>query len=134
MDQIYFDEGLAYLLKNGVSADLEFCLFSNNLTPARTTDFGDFTECAFSGYARATVELTDWNIEFVVAHVATIGAPDVTFTMNAGSSGNIYGFFVKPAAASIVLWGGRFDDAPISLTIGLPYPVSVLLGGYSATS
>lgn len=114
MHQIYPDNGLLSWLTRMMSADVNYHLFTNDVTPTRDTVLGDLTEAAFSGYAVHTVTLADFTLSGVTGHVGTmIGAP-FSFTNESGGPVNAYGYYITNTANTVLLGIARFDSAPVT--------------------
>lgn len=88
-------------------------LFVNDYTPVPTSQFGDFTEASFAGYAPATVVMADWPNATVVDHVA-ISTNTTTYTFQAASSGvspqTVYGYFVYDEN-DVLIYAERWTDS-----------------------
>lgn len=115
------NEGETHLLKMllvhtsgaGTEVSCRLRLFTNDLTPGETTAKGDVTECTFTGYPAAGIELkrgvtgTDcWSIS---GDLATYGE-EKEFTFTTG--GTVYGYYVTSNETSEgdrkLLWLERF--------------------------
>ena len=118
--QIHPDASLIPLAKRIANGDLHYHLFSNSLTPDETTVLGDFTEYASgTGYSVQTVASADFTSEGVAAHIGTLMASPIAWTITPdGSNPDCYGYYVTDTSNTYLLACGRFDDSPIVLTGG----------------
>lgn len=131
MKQIHPDASLIPLLERLVADDVKIHLFSNNVTPDKTTTLGSLTEMTGgTGYASVTVDATDFTLGGVTANRGTLQAAPISFTMTA-SGDSIYGYYVTDTASADLLAVARFDDAPISLSAGKTVFVTPIFGDSS---
>lgn len=114
MRLIFPDEGLVEQLKRIVNDGVTYHLFTNDVTPDRDTELAGLTEAAWSGYAAASLDETDFPTESVAGHNGSILGPAVAFLNSSGSPVDAYGYYVTDVANSMLLAAARFDDAPIS--------------------
>lgn len=120
MHQIHPDASLIPLCKRLVYQDVHYHLFSNNITPDADTELADLTEYSSgTGYAVQTVAAADFASEGVAAHIGTLMASPIawTITPDAGNP-NCYGYYATDTTDTYLLACGRFDDAPVVLTSG----------------
>lgn len=86
-------------------------LFTNNYTPTQSSEVGDFTEAAFSGYAPQSVDKTDWATPATVDGKATSTAPATPLVWTNGSgSVDVYGYFVTNADDDEVIYAQKFTS------------------------
>jgi hypothetical protein len=114
--------------------DLTLRLYTNDLTPTRTTAKTDFTEATFSGYLRKDLLRSRWGLPVVSGvQVKSTYADQLTWSVGATVQ-TVYGFFVcSTFGTDPYLWGERFPT-PRVLVTGQPFeltPVFVLqnIGG-----
>ncbi len=83
---------LDYALASVVNG-LVLKLYSNNVTPSETSVAGDFTECAFDGYAAVT--MSAWPGSAIVSGEAVSTQPIIVF-LQTGTVTNdtVFGYFV----------------------------------------
>jgi len=135
MLQCYPDEGLTTLLKivaNNNGNGLIWRLFTNNVEPATSNELEDFTLAA--AWGTRTVELEDFILSQVVAHVGTIQANTIMLENDTGSTVNVYGFVVIEPVNETLLMVYRYPDAPIAVADGEQIPMTPVLGDYSDLS
>lgn len=91
---------------------LKVHLFTNNVNPSNATVLADFTEATFAGYVAQS--LTTPNPAVDAAHISTVTAVSVSFTITAGAQ-NIYGWYVTNSANTRLMWSQRDAAAPVAM-------------------
>lgn len=87
-------------------------LYKNNLTPGKSTVFGDITETTEDGYAAIVLTGTSWTIATNLGvNSATYAIQTFTFTEEVTA----YGYFVTDQDDNL-LWVERFSDGPYILS------------------
>lgn len=123
MHQIHPDQGLVHQCIAVAQQFLKYRLFTNNLTLSQATVYSDFVEASGGGgYAAVTYDEGDFTLDSVAAHIATITAADVVFSVSSGSQ-SIYGYYVTDSANTKVLACGKFSDAPRTLDASNPISI-----------
>jgi hypothetical protein len=130
MNQIYPDDALKTLLKIVTGADVHYHLYVNDLVVDDATLLSDFVEQAGDGYAVVTVAAADWLAPTVTAGVAVRTAPAISFTPTTGAW-TLYGYYVTDDTDAFLLWGGRFDGAPVTQAIADPLVMVPIVGDQS---
>lgn len=132
MKQIYPDEGLQFLNRRaaGLSGDpLQWQLFSNDVTPTLDSVLDDFTLIDWDD----PIELAsgDFVGEQLVAHVASITAPNAVFENASGVDKEVYGYVVMDPSGVLLVAVARFPGAPITVANGGSQAVIPIIGDYS---
>lgn len=131
MNQIYPDVGLVPMLQEITGFDKYYRLFTNNVTPSRTTVVADLTEAAWTGYAAQILTSGNWTLFGVAGHVGTIQAAPQAFLNSSGAPVNAYGYFVTDSTGTILFAAARFDSAPITKADGDYFTVLPIFGDLS---
>ena len=131
MNQIYPDIGLIPLLQLMVSSTLHLNLFTNNITPDRSTVVGGLNVATWSGYAQVSLTSGDFTASGVVGHVGFLLAPPKSFANASGSPQSAYGYYLTDASDTILLAIARFDSAPITKADGEFFFVAPIIGDSS---
>lgn len=99
------------------SGDANYCLYTNNYTPAAGDTASNYTEATYNGYVRQTVgpgELCTWNSSVhnaTTGHADAIGSTTLTFApTSTGSSNVIHGYFVLDDSGNL-MWAERFSSS-----------------------
>jgi hypothetical protein len=75
-------------------------LYSNNYTPITTSAAGNFTECAFAGYAGQVINA--WGASYDAGGgIAECDHPQKTFSCT-GAGGNIWGYYITTPGGLLV--------------------------------
>jgi hypothetical protein len=91
-------------------------LFTNNLTPIKTTVLGDITEASVDGYSAITLSGGQWTISSV-SGINSATYSEQTFSFNTGVT--VYGYYVTTMELSPnLLWVERFSTAPYTIPAG----------------
>jgi hypothetical protein len=91
-------------------------LFTNNLTPIKTTVIGDITEASASGYSPITLSGSQWTIASS-SGINSATYSEQTFSFSTGVT--VYGYYVTTTEATPkLLWVERFSTAPYTLPAG----------------
>ncbi len=91
-------------------------LFTNNLTPGKTTVIGDITEASAAGYSSFTLAGTGWTTSSVGGVNAAVYSQQV-FSFTTGVT--VYGYYVTTTEViPQLLWVERFSVAPYTLPAG----------------
>lgn len=89
-------------------------LYTNNLTPGKSTVIGDITEATEDGYAAITLTGTSWTIATNLGvNSASYAIQTFTFT----EAVTAYGYYVTTQDDEL-LWVERFSDGPYVLLSG----------------
>lgn len=113
----YFaDEGLIKLLDLITANDLKLHLFTNNITPSKSTVLSGLTEATFTGYAAITLTNANWVSLGVSSNIGSKVYPTCTFTNSSGSNATVYGFYITDNAVTKCIAVGLFDGSPITIT------------------
>ncbi len=95
--------------------NLKLKLFKNDLTPAKATVIGDFTESDIAGYAAKDLTGTNWTV--ATNGGDTLGSyAEQTWTFT--GAGSIYGYYITNNDGSKVVWAERYTDAPHTFPSG----------------
>ena len=80
-----------------------------------------------------TVPLANWIVSGVQDDIGFLQAPSLTWTNNSGVNQTVYGYFVTDGTGAVLVMGGQFDGAPLTVQpLGTVQAVPVL-GSYSAS-
>lgn len=117
-------EGLNFLLDFLTGRELvtdfvlELFLFTNDVQPTRDTKFVDLAEATFGGYARVTIDPTQWTLAVVVNDKVYTqwGASPTQWTVTSAPQ-TLYGYGIVEQADEKLLTVGRFAS-PRVLTVG----------------
>lgn len=91
-------------------------LFTNNVTPGKSSVLSDFTETTTSGYAPYTMSGSSWTTTSS-GGVNSAVYSEHTFSFTTGAT--IYGYYVTTIEAiPKLLWVERFSTAPYTLPSG----------------
>ena len=134
MNQIYVDGCLGQLLDKLVVPGFNYRLFTNNLTPSRTTVIGDLSEATWAGYAAVDVLAADWLAFGVAGHHGSKLANAITFLNSSGGDVNAYGYYAIEIFTGELAFAARFDSAPVTRADGESYVVIPVLGDFSQFS
>lgn len=93
-------------------------LFSNNLTPSKTTDLtSNITETTVGGYTAITLIGSNWTVATSSTGTNTAVYSEQTFSFSSATT--IYGYYVTTTEmAPNLLWVERFSTAPFILPAG----------------
>ena len=97
---------LQYILNRTITLHL----FTNNLTPGKSTALSDITESTDAGYASISLPDSGWSYATTLGVSAATYAQQ-TFTITVGTS--IYGYYLTSTDG--LLWVERFPTAPYVL-------------------
>lgn len=89
-------------------------LFSNNITPGKSTTIGGITEATVTGYSPITLTGTSWTVTSSAGTNSAVYSQQ-TFTFTTGTS--IYGYYITTIAGDL-LWVERFTVAPFVFPSG----------------
>lgn len=88
-------QALRYLVnKDGLTENLVYRLFTNNVTPAETDTAASFTEAAGGGYAAKTLTGSGWTVTEGAPSTAVFAQQEWGFTGALTGSATIYGYYV----------------------------------------
>lgn len=97
------------------SSNAYVALYTNDVTPDADTVYADFTEGAWTGYARLT---PTWSAAVTDAFEEAISySQTLTYTSGSGSPVDVYGYFVATDGDEL-LFAERFAAAPIAISSG----------------
>jgi hypothetical protein len=130
MNQVYPDDALKTLLKMVTAGDVHYHLYTNDIAVDEDTLLSDFVEQVGDGYAVVTVHGADWLAPTVTAGVAVRTAPPISFLPTTGAW-TLYGYYVTDSTDAFLLWGGRFDGAPVTQAIADPLVMIPVVGDQS---
>jgi hypothetical protein len=89
-------------------------LFTNNLTPGKSTTIANINEATATGYSPITLTGTSWTVTSSAGTNSAVYNQQ-TFTFTTGSS--VYGYYITTIAGDL-LWLERFSVAPFVLPSG----------------
>jgi len=90
-------------------------LFTNNVTPDKSTEIGDLSEASVGGYAPITLAGTSWTTQTVLGVNSAVYS-EQTFTFSTGVT--VYGYYVTTIEGSPrLLWLERFSNSPYILPV-----------------
>lgn len=106
---------LNYVFNKDAPEDLDFRLYTSNLTPAETDTATTYTtnEAAGGGYAEIALTGADFTVTPGAPSSAAAAQQTWTFTGALTASATIYGYFVTRATTADLLYAER---GPASLT------------------
>jgi len=131
MHQIYQDVGLLAFLSRLVAGNFHFHLFTNNVTPDRSTVLAGLTEIAGIGAPIITVAAADFTLSGVAGHVGSFIAAPIAFLNDSGAPIDAYGYFVTDVTNAILFAAARFDGAPVNKINGESWLVTPIVGDFS---
>lgn len=109
------DEGKIELLDNtlrralAVDQPLSVRLYANDYTPVAASVLGSFTEAAWLGYFRETINRATWGAPVIVGGKASSTYGTVfEWTNNSGASVTVFGYYIVNPATAKVQWAERF--------------------------
>ncbi len=83
-------------------------LYKNNYTPVDGQVIGDYTECAYPGYATQTVAPAGWSAPTDDGTCCTSTAAQQVYTATGGSAESAFGYYVTSSVDGALLWGEKF--------------------------
>lgn len=138
MDQIYPDQGLVFLMFNGLqigTAGWLWDLFSVNVTPALTNIATDFNPLpTWGGYASINVPSGAYTLFGTSGHTGFAIAGLITFGNTSGVDQAAYGYIARDSTGATLLLAARFDGAPLVVPSGIGLNVLPNIGDYSGLS
>jgi hypothetical protein len=107
---------LNMLLRTASPPDFEILLFSNDYTPVETSAYGDFTIHTAAGLnVVKTLSRAGWAAATTSSGVTSSVYAQQSWQNTSGSTQSVYGYIVREAGTSNLLWAERFTNAPILL-------------------
>lgn len=105
-------QALRYIVnKDGLTEDLVYKLYTNNITPAETDVAGTYTEATSGGYADKTTTGSSWTVTPGAPSTAAYAQQTWTFTGALGGGASIYGYYVLRAVTLDLMFADRFATA-----------------------
>jgi len=105
-------QALRYLVnKDGLTENLVYKLFTNNITPAETDVAGSYTEAAGGGYGDIELTGASWTVTPGAPSSAAYAQQQWDFTGPLTGSASIYGYFVVRAVTGDLIFSDRFATA-----------------------
>jgi hypothetical protein len=102
-------QALRYLVnKDGLTENLVYKLFTNNITPAETDVAGSYTEAAGGGYAAIETLGASWTVTPGAPSTAAYAQQQWDFTGALTGSASIYGYFVVRKNTADLMFSDRF--------------------------
>jgi hypothetical protein len=119
------DQGLLPVCNGMISTVLngaKCVLFTNNLTPSRSTVYADLVQPTFAGYSAAL--LTGWSAPSLSAdgHYVTTASP-VSWTKTDSGNQNVWGYGIVDALNNL-LGAEQFPGAPTQIQQLVPFPLT----------
>lgn len=100
---------LGYMVnKTGLTENLIYHYFTNNITPSETDTAGTYTEAAGGGYAAFTCTGSSWTITAGAPSTAAYAQQTQTFTGALTGTASIYGYYVTRATSGDLLFAEAF--------------------------
>lgn len=106
---------LQYLLNQTAPTNVNLHLYSNNLTLAKTSVLGNFTEVTAGGYGPITLTGATWTIS-TISNVNTASYPQQTFTLTGAAQ--IYGYYITDNGNATVILAEAFPGGPYNVPSG----------------
>ncbi len=101
---------LQYMVnKTGLTENLVYCYFTNNITPSETDTLATYTEAVGGGYSNFTCTGASWTITAGAPSQAAYAQQTMTFTGALTGPGSIFGYFVKRASSVDLLLAEAFS-------------------------
>jgi len=105
-------QSLRYVVnKDGLTENLVYKLFTNNITPAETDTAGSYTEANGGGYAEIEMLGASWTITPGAPSSAAYAQQQWGFTGPLTASASIYGYFVTRRTSLDLMFSDRFATA-----------------------
>lgn len=103
-------QALRYLVnKDGLTENLVYRLFTNDITPAETDTAASYTEAAGGGYAAKTLTGSNWTVTEGAPSTATYAQQEWGFTGALTGSATIYGYYVTRASTGDLVYAERLS-------------------------
>lgn len=105
-------QSLRYIVnKDGLTENLLYKLFTNNITPAETDTAGSYTEAAGGGYADIETLGSSWTVTPGAPSLASYAQQQWDFTGPLTGTASIYGYYVVRAVSLDLMFSDRFATA-----------------------
>jgi hypothetical protein len=106
------EQALRYIVnKDGLTENLLYKLFTNNITPAETDVAGSYTEAAGGGYADIELTGSSWTITPGAPTQAAYAQQEWTFSGALSGGASIYGYYALRAVSLDLMFAERFATA-----------------------
>lgn len=103
---------LRYIVnKDGLTEDLRYKLFTNNITPAETDVAGSYTVANGAGYADIVMTGASWTITPGAPSEASYPQQEWSFSGALTGNPNIYGYYVLRTTTLDLMFAERFATA-----------------------
>lgn len=117
MNLVFPDQGLQYWMQQMLATGIDLHLFVNNVTITQSTLLSALTEATWTGYAVVPLAFGSWTFS-VAGHTGIAIAGPQSFSNSSGSAQTAYGWYLTDSGSSMLLAGGQFDGAPVSIPDG----------------
>lgn len=99
------------------AAELKIGLFTNNVSPTKTSTLATFTEATFSGYTRLVLNAFEGPTN-IGANVWQLSHANVIWQSTAPTPAeNVWGYVVADSSWTTLMWAEKFGSAiPVSVT------------------
>lgn len=103
---------LKYLVnKDGLTENLVYRLYTNDITPAETDVAGTYTEASGGGYAAKTLTGSSWTVTPGAPSTAVYAQQAWTFTGALSGSAVVYGYFATRASSADLILAERLSTS-----------------------
>lgn len=132
MDLIFVDEGLKTGLQRIVGSaaigagGLLWQVFTNNVTPSRTTVKADLT-LDTTNFPSFTLDATNLTVSTLSSDTQYLQGAIINFTNSSGGSLNVYGYAILDPTGTYVIAAARLDSAPVAVAAAASLPVLPVL-------
>ena len=105
-------QALRYIVnKDGLTENLIYKLFTNNITPAETDTAGSYTEASGGGYADIELTGSSWVITPGAPAQAAYAQQEWTFSGALSGGASLYGYYALRAVTLDLMFAERFATA-----------------------
>jgi hypothetical protein len=102
-------QALRYIVnKDGLTENLIYRLFTNNITPAETDVVGGYTQASGAGYAEIETIGSSWTVTPGAPSVASYAQQQWDFSGPLTGGASIYGYFVVRKITGDLMFSDRF--------------------------
>jgi hypothetical protein len=106
------EQALRYIVnKDGLTENLLYKLFTNNITPAETDTAGSYTEASGGGYADIELTGSSWVITPGAPAQAAYAQQEWTFSGALSGGASLYGYYALRAVTLDLMFAERFATA-----------------------
>lgn len=105
-------QALRYIVnKDGLTENLRYRLFTNNITPAETDTAGSYTEASGGGYASIEMIGASWTVTPGAPSSAAYAQQQWSFSGPLTAGASLYGYYAVRAVTLDLMFSDRFATA-----------------------